>query len=134
MASWAAKSRRAARVILPTLDILQSVPVLGFLSATVTFFMGLFPGRLLGIELASIFAIFTSQVWNLSFGFYHSLVTLPREQAEALRLYRLSGWRRFTQLELPAGMIPLGRPLGGPWAAGRSGVAFVAKVVSWGDA
>jgi NitT/TauT family transport system permease protein len=107
VASWAAKSGRAARVILPALDILQSVPVLGFLSATVTFFMGLFPGRLLGLELASIFAIFTGQVWNLTFAFYHCLVTLPHEQAEALRLYRLSGWRRFTHLELPAGMIPL---------------------------
>ncbi|HWU37413.1 MAG TPA: ABC transporter permease subunit, partial [Candidatus Acidoferrum sp.] len=105
--SWAAKSRRAGRVILPSLDILQSVPVLGFLSATVTFFMGLFPGRLLGLELASIFAIFTGQVWNMTFAFYHSLVTLPREQTEALRLYRLSAWLRFTHFELPAGIIPL---------------------------
>jgi NitT/TauT family transport system permease protein len=107
VASWAAKSRRAARVILPTLDILQSVPVLGFLSATVTFFIGLVPGRLLGLELASIFAIFTSQVWNLTFAFYHVLVTLPREPAEAVRLYRLSAWQRFTHFELPAGVIPL---------------------------
>ena len=105
VASWAAKSRQAARVILPALDILQSVPVLGFLSATVTFFMGLFPGRLLGLELASIFAIFTGQVWNLTFAFYHSLVTLPHEQTEALQLYRLSAWRRFTHFELPAGII-----------------------------
>jgi NitT/TauT family transport system permease protein len=77
VASWAAKSERAARVILPTLDILQSVPVLGFLSVTVTFFMALTPGRMLGVELASIFAIFTVQVWNLTFAFYRSLVTLP---------------------------------------------------------
>jgi len=107
VASWAAKSRRAARVILPALDILQSVPVLGFLSATVSFFIGLVPGRLLGLELASIFAIFTSQVWNLTFAFYHVLVTLPREPAEAVRLYRLSAWQRFTHFELPAGVIPL---------------------------
>jgi len=107
IASWAAKSRRARRVILPSLDILQSVPVLGFLSATVTFFMGLFPGRLLGLEMASIFAIFTGQVWNMTFAFYHSLVTLPGEQTEALRLYRLSAWLRFTHFELPAGIIPL---------------------------
>lgn len=107
VASWAARSARAARVILPALDILQSVPVLGFLSATVTFFMALAPGRLLGLELASIFAIFTGQVWNLTFAFYQTLVTLPREQAEALRLYRLSAWQRFTHFELPAGMIPL---------------------------
>lgn len=107
VASWAARSPRAALVILPGLDILQSVPVLGFLSATVTFFLALAPGRLLGLELASIFAIFTSQVWNLTFAFYHSLLTLPREQAEALRLHGLSAWRRFTHFELPAGMIPL---------------------------
>ncbi len=107
VASWAAKSRRAASVILPALDILQSVPVLGFLSATVTFFLALAPGRALGLELASIFAVFTGQVWNLCFAFYQSLITLPREQEEALRLYRLSGWRRFTHLELPAGVISL---------------------------
>jgi NitT/TauT family transport system permease protein len=105
--SWAFKSRRAARIILPALDILQSVPVLGFLSATVAFFVALTPGHLLGLELASIFAIFTSQVWNLTFAFYHVLVTLPREQAEALRLYRVPGWQRFTHFELPAAVIPL---------------------------
>jgi NitT/TauT family transport system permease protein len=107
IASWAARSAPAARVILPALDILQSVPVLGFLSATVTFFMALVPGHMLGLELASIFAIFTSQVWNLTFAFHQVLVTLPREQAEALRLYRASGWQRFTHFELPAGIIPL---------------------------
>jgi NitT/TauT family transport system permease protein len=107
IASWAARSAPAARVILPALDILQSVPVLGFLSATVTFFMALVPGHILGLELASIFAIFTSQVWNLTFAFHQVLVTLPREQAEALRLYRVSGWQRFTHFELPAGIIPL---------------------------
>jgi NitT/TauT family transport system permease protein len=107
IASWAARSAPAARVILPALDILQSVPVLGFLSATVTFFMALVPGHILGLELASIFAIFTSQVWNLTFAFHQVLVTLPREQAEALRLYRASGWQRFTHFELPAGIIPL---------------------------
>jgi NitT/TauT family transport system permease protein len=107
IASWAARSASAARVILPALDILQAVPVLGFLSATVTFFMALVPGHILGLELASIFAIFTSQVWNLTFAFHQVLVTLPREQAEALRLYRVSGWQRFTHFELPAGIIPL---------------------------
>ncbi|HSE94121.1 MAG TPA: ABC transporter permease subunit [Methylomirabilota bacterium] len=107
VASWAARSARAGRVILPALDILQSVPVLGFLSATVTFFIAIVPGHVLGLELASIFAIFTSQVWNLTFAFHQVLVTLPREQAEALRLYRVSGWQRFTHFELPAGIIPL---------------------------
>jgi NitT/TauT family transport system permease protein len=107
VASAAAKSPAAARLVLPALDILQSVPVLGFLSATVTLFIALVPGHVLGLELASIFAIFTSQVWNLTFAFYHVQRTLPREQAEALRLFRVSGWQRFTHFELPAGAIPL---------------------------
>jgi NitT/TauT family transport system permease protein len=105
--TWAARSRRAAWIIVPALDVLQSVPVLGFLSATVTFFMALAPGRVLGLELASIFAIFTGQVWNLTFAFYHSLLTLPRDQAEAVRLYRLSAWQRFSHFEVPAAVIPL---------------------------
>ena len=100
VASWAARSARAARVILPALDILQSVPVLGFLSATVTLFIALVPAHILGLELASIFAIFTSQVWNLTFAFQQVLVTRPREQAEALRLYCVSGWHRLRLLDL----------------------------------
>ncbi len=79
----AAKNRVARPIILPALDILQSVPVLGFLSITVTGFMALFPGSLLGVECASIFAIFTGQVWNMTFGFYHSLVTIPNDLQEA---------------------------------------------------
>ncbi len=103
----AAKSRWAERILIPLLDILQSVPVLGFLSITVTGFIALFPGSLLGLEAASIFAIFTSQVWNMTFSFYQSLRTLPQELSEATTLYRLSGWQRFTQLEVPAAMVGL---------------------------
>ena len=103
----AAHSRRAERVLIPLLDILQSVPVLGFLSITVTGFIALFPGSLLGLECASIFAIFTSQAWNMAFSFYQSLRTLPRDLEEATEAYRLSHWQRFRQLEVPAGMIPL---------------------------
>ncbi len=103
----AAHSQRAERVLIPLLDILQSVPILGFLSITVTGFIALFPGSLLGLEAASIFAIFTSQAWNMTFSFYHSLKTLPRELDEAVRLYHLSGWERFTKLEIPAAMIGL---------------------------
>ena len=73
----AARSRRARMVLIPLLDILQSVPILGFLTITVTFFMALFPGSILGLECASIFAIFTSQAWNMTFSFYHSLITQP---------------------------------------------------------
>jgi NitT/TauT family transport system permease protein len=103
----AAHNRRAERVLVPLLDILQSVPVLGFLSITVTGFIALFPGSLLGLEAASIFAIFTSQVWNMTFAFYQSLRTLPKELGEATTLYRLSRWQRFTRLELPSAAIPL---------------------------
>ncbi len=84
----AAKSARARKVMLPLLDILQSVPVLGFLSVTVTGFLALFPGSLLGVECASIFAIFTAQAWNMTFGFYHSLITIPAELQEAASVYQ----------------------------------------------
>ncbi len=103
----AARSRRAERVLLPLLDILQSVPVLGFLSITVTFFIALFPGSLLGLELASVFAIFTSQAWNMTFSFYQSLITLPHDLDEAAQLYRLPAWQRFTRLEVPAATVNL---------------------------
>lgn len=103
----AANSRRAEQVLIPLLDILQSVPVLGFLSITVTGFIALFPGSLLGLEAASIFAIFTSQAWNMTFSFYQSLRTVPRELDEAVTLYGLSRWERFTKLEVPSAMIGL---------------------------
>jgi NitT/TauT family transport system permease protein len=103
----AANSARAEKVLIPLLDILQSVPVLGFLSITVTGFIALFPGSLLGLEAASIFAIFTSQVWNMTFSFYQSLRTIPKELDEATRLYKLSRWQRFTKLELPSAAVGL---------------------------
>jgi NitT/TauT family transport system permease protein len=103
----AARSRLAERVLIPLLDVLQSVPVLGFLSITITGFIALFPGSLLGLEFASIFAIFTAQAWNMTFSFYQSLRTLPMDLEEASEAYRLSHWQRFRQLEAPAGMIPL---------------------------
>ena len=99
-----AKSRRAERVLIPLLDILQSVPILGFLSFTVTFFLGLFPGKVLGAEAASVFAIFTSQAWNMTFSVYQSLRTLPPDLVEATRSLRFSGWQRFRRLELPFSM------------------------------
>ena len=101
VAALAAKSRRAEMLIIPALDILQSVPVLGFLTFTVTFFMGLFPGSQLGAECASIFAIFTSQAWNMAFSFYQSLKTVPRDLDEASRSFGLSPWQQFWRLEAP---------------------------------
>ena len=103
-ASWAAKSRRAGLILVPILDILQSVPILGFLTFTVVFFMGLFPGQVLGAELAAIFAIFTSQAWNMAFSLYQSLKTVPADLDECAISYRLSGWQRFWKLEVPFAM------------------------------
>ena len=100
-AALAAKSRQAEKILIPLLDVLQSVPILGFLSITVTGFIALFPGRLLGVECAAIFAIFTSQAWNMTFSVYQSLRTVPGELIEAARMYHLSPWRRFWRLEVP---------------------------------
>ncbi|WP_174906375.1 ABC transporter permease [Burkholderia diffusa] len=100
----AAKSRRAGMVLIPILDILQSVPVLGYISFTVTFFLALFPGRVLGAELAAIFAIFTSQAWNMTFSFYQSLRTVPRDLSEVSRGFHLTSWQRFWKLEVPFSM------------------------------
>src|SRR6516162_4743140 len=106
-AALAAKNRRAEKILIPVLDILQSVPILGFLSITVTGFIALFPGRLLGVECAAIFAIFTSQAWNMTFSVYQSLRTVPGELIEAARMYHLSAWRRFWRLEVPHGIPSL---------------------------
>jgi NitT/TauT family transport system permease protein len=103
----AARSRRAETVLIPALDILQSVPVLAFLSITVTGFIALFPRSLLGLECASIFAIFTSQAWNLTFSFYYSLRALPRELDEVSRMLRLTRWQRYWKIEVPNGMVGL---------------------------
>src|SRR6202012_4943241 len=100
-AALAAKSRTAEKILIPVLDILQSVPILGFLSITVTGFIALFPGRLLGVECAAIFAIFTSQAWNMTFSLYQSLRTVPGELIEAARMYHLSTWQRFLRVEGP---------------------------------
>src|SRR3977135_818874 len=101
VATLAAKSRKAELVIVPALDILQSVPVLGFLTFTVVLFMRLFPGSQLGAECASIFAIFTAQAWNMTFSFYQSLRTVPSDLDEVSRHFRLSPWLRFWRLEVP---------------------------------
>ncbi|MGJ7507009.1 ABC transporter permease [Variovorax sp. GT1P44] len=100
----ATRYRAAEKVLLPTLDILQSIPILGFLSITVTGFIALFPGNLLGVECAAIFAIFTSQAWNMAFSLYQSLRTVPPELREASSVFQLSPWHRFWRLELPFAM------------------------------
>ncbi|MBR1140740.1 MULTISPECIES: ABC transporter permease [Bradyrhizobium] len=103
-AAVAAKSRRAEMVLIPLLDILQSVPILGFLTFTVVFFLNLFPGRVLGAELACVFAIFTSQAWNMTFSMYQSLRNVPKDLDEASKSFHLSGWQRFWRLDVPFAM------------------------------
>ena len=99
--TWAAKSPKAEKLIIPIIDLLQSIPVLGFLSLTVTGFITLFPGKLLGPECAAIFAIFTSQAWNMMLGFYQSLKTLPQSLSEAVQIMQLNAWQRFWRFEVP---------------------------------
>lgn len=101
VATLAARSRRAEQIIIPALDILQSVPILGFLTFTVTFFLRLFPGQQLGAECAAVFAIFTSQAWNMAFSFYQSLRSVPSDLEEVCHNFQLSPMRRFLRLELP---------------------------------
>src|SRR3984893_1614014 len=103
-AALAAKSRRAEMVLIPLLDILQSVPILGFLTFTVVFFLNLFPGSVFGAELACVFAIFTSQAWNMTFSMYQSLRNVPKDLEEATQSFHLSGWQRFWRLDVPFAM------------------------------
>jgi NitT/TauT family transport system permease protein len=103
-AALAAKVRALEKVLVPLLDILQSIPILGFQAIAVAPFIALFPGNLLGVECAAIFAIFTSQAWNMAFSLYQSLRTVPAELKEASRVFQLSGWQTFWRLELPFAM------------------------------
>src|SRR5450830_1234810 len=103
-AAIAAKYRAAEKVMIPLLDVLQSVPILGFQAIAIAPFILLFPGNLLGVECAAIFAIFTSQAWNMAFSLYQSMRTVPPELHEAARVFRLSGWQRFWRLDLPFAM------------------------------
>jgi NitT/TauT family transport system permease protein len=106
-ASWAAKNPRAGNLLVPLLDILQSIPILSFLSLTIVWFMSLSPGRILGVELACVFTIFTGQAWNMAFSFYQSLRTVPPELEEAGRMFGLNGWARFWRIEAPFAMPSL---------------------------
>jgi NitT/TauT family transport system permease protein len=114
----AAASRTAGRVMLPVLDILQSIPILSFMPGVVLALAAAFPGRTIGHELAAIVLIFTSQAWNLAFSFHQSLTTIPHELSEAADVYRLGIWRRFTRLELPFGAIALIQNSMMSWAGG----------------
>ena len=106
-ATIAAKNSYAEEILVPLLDILQSVPILGYISFTVTGFLLLFPNSIMGAECAAIFAIFTSQAWNLTFSFYQSLKTVPKELIEASSIFKMSKWQRFWRVELPFGIPSL---------------------------
>jgi NitT/TauT family transport system permease protein len=103
----AAGNPRAERVMLPVLDILQSIPILSFLPGVVLALIALFPHSVVGLELSAIILIFTSQAWNLAFAFHQALMTIPKDLSDAATVYRLNFWQRFTRLELPFGTIPL---------------------------
>ena len=103
----AAYNSKAERFMVPLLDILQSIPVLSFLPTVMVAMVALFPTRQLGVELGCIVLILTGQVWNMTFSFYSSLKSIPREMREAAMIYRLSWWQRFTQMELPYAAIGL---------------------------
>src|SRR5262249_17085764 len=98
---WAAKDRLAERVLVPLLDILQSIPVLGFMPGLILAFMALFPVRHVGLELAAVIMIFTGQAWNMTFSYYHSLKSVPLDQREVATVYRFSWWQRLRWVELP---------------------------------
>lgn len=99
--TWAAKSKRAERIIIPFIDVMQSIPILGFLSITVVGFIALFPNSLLGPECAAIFVIFTSQAWNMALGFYQTVRSVPAELREAANMFHLSAWQRFWRIDVP---------------------------------
>ena len=103
----AASSRRAEIIMVPLLDILQSIPVLSFLPGVMLAMVSIFPYRQIGVELGSILLIFTGQVWNIAFSFYSSLKTIPTELSEAAQIFRFSRWQRFSELDLPFSTIGL---------------------------
>ncbi len=103
----AAATKLAERILLPLLDILQSIPILSFLPVVLLALVALFPHSNIGLELSAVLLIFTSQAWNMAFSFHQALITIPKDLSEASRIYRLDFWRRFTRLELPFGAIPL---------------------------
>jgi NitT/TauT family transport system permease protein len=100
-AALAAKSKKAEQILIPLLDVLQSVPILGYMSFTVAGFVALAPNTALGFEMAAIFAIFTSQVWNIIFSVYYSLKKVPQELLEVAKIYNFNAWRRFWCVEMP---------------------------------
>lgn len=104
---WSAKDKVAERCLIPVLDILQSIPILGFMPGLILLLVGLFPSSNVGLELAAIVMIFTSQAWNMAFGVYHSLRIIPQDKIDCAKANRFSSWQRIKWLELPYSVISL---------------------------
>jgi NitT/TauT family transport system permease protein len=104
---WAAKDPRARRVLLPLLDVLQSIPVLGFMPGLVLALVAAFPHSNAGLELASVVMIFTGQAWNMTFSFYQSVSSVPQDLREAATVYRFGWWQLFRTVELPFATLGL---------------------------
>ncbi|HWQ21588.1 MAG TPA: ABC transporter permease subunit [Clostridia bacterium] len=104
---WAAKDKLAERLLVPILDILQSIPVLGFMPGVVLALVSLFPNSNVGLELAAVLMIFTGQAWNMTFSFYNSLKSVPQYLQEAGTIYRFNWWQRLTKIEMPYSAVGL---------------------------
>jgi NitT/TauT family transport system permease protein len=98
---WAAKDRVAERVLIPLLDIMQSIPILGFMPGLVLTLVALFPRTNVGLELAAVLMMFTGQVWNMTFSYHHSLRSVPADLQEVATVYRCDWWQRLKWVELP---------------------------------
>ncbi len=105
--TWAAKNKLAEKIIIPMIDILQSVPILGFLTIATWVFISLFPGSIFGLECAAIFVVFTAQVWNMILSLYQSLSTVPTQLLEVARVFQLNRWQQFWRVEIPYAMPDL---------------------------
>ncbi len=103
----AARSRPYERILIPAIDIAQSVPVVGFFPAAVYFFVALAHGSRLGVEMAAVFLIFTSQAWNMALGVYEAVKTIPDDSRDALESFGARGWLKFKRLLMPASVPKL---------------------------
>jgi NitT/TauT family transport system permease protein len=104
---YAARSRAYERIMIPAIDIAQSVPVVGFFPAAVYFFVALGHGRRFGVEMAAVFLIFTSQAWNMALGVFEAVRTIPGDSTELLESFGVGGWLKFRRLLLPASVPKL---------------------------
>ncbi len=103
----AARNKTAEKIIIPMLDVLQGIPVLGFMPGIILAMISIFPGNNVGLELGCVLMIFTAQTWNLAFAFYGSIKSLPKDLLEVGTIHQYSRWQIFRRIELPASAIPM---------------------------